>query len=274
MQTHIERPEAKFFHYVLPAMASQLLTGFFIIVDGFYIGQSIGDVGLASINLLWPVAALITAIGLGVGTGGSVVMANALGAHDEARALQARGTTLVCLALASAVLTLGLTAGYPYALRALGASGELWQPSVDYLRLVCLFCTAQVFNSGLNPLLRGAGQNLAAMLVMIEGLLLNIFLDWLLIMHFPLGMAGAAAATLIAQAASAVTALCCMAGGKRLPLRPRQLALNRADVKKLLKVGVSPFGLSMSLNFLIMLNNWQCIRYGGASAVATYAILS
>ena len=122
--------------------------------------------------------------------------------------------------------------------------------------------------------MRGAGQNLAAMLVMIEGLLLNIFLDWLLIMHFPLGMAGAAAATLIAQAASAVTALCCMAGGKRLPLRPRQLALNRADVKKLLKVGVSPFGLSMSLNFLIMLNNWQCIRYGGASAVATYAILS
>ena len=129
MQTHIERPEAKFFHYVLPAMASQLLTGFFIIVDGFYIGQSIGDVGLASINLLWPVAALITAIGLGVGTGGSVVMANALGAHDEARALQVRGTTLVCLALASAVLTVGLTAGYPYALRALGASGELWQPS-------------------------------------------------------------------------------------------------------------------------------------------------
>lgn len=79
--------------------------------------------------------------------------------------------------------------GLPYALRALGASGELWQPSVDYLRLVCLFCTAQVFNSGLNPLLRGAGKNVAAMLVMVEGLLLNLFLDWLLIMHFPFGMA-------------------------------------------------------------------------------------
>lgn len=274
MQTHMERPEAKFFHYVLPAMASQLLTGFFIIVDGFYIGQSIGDVGLASINLLWPIASLITAIGLGVGTGGSVVMANALGAHDEARALRVRGTTLICLALASAVLTLGLSFGYPYALRALGASGELWQPSVDYLRLVCLFCTAQVFNSGLNPLLRGAGKNVAAMLVMVEGLLLNLFLDWLLIMRFPFGMAGAAAATLIAQAASALTALCCMACGKKLPLRPAQLSFDTAAVKKLLKVGLSPFGLSMSLNFLIMLNNWQCIRYGSASAVATYAILS
>ena len=269
MQTHMKRPEAKFFHYVLPAMASQLLTGFFIIVDGFYIGQSIGDVGLASINLLWPIASLITAIGLGVGTGGSVVMANALGAHDEARALRVRGTTLICLALASAVLTLGLSFGYPYALRALGASGELWQPSVDYLRLVCLFCTAQVFNSGLNPLLRGVGKNVAAMLVMVEGLLLNLFLDWLLIMHFPFGMAGAAAATLIAQAASALTALCCMACGKKLPLRPAQLSFDTAAVKKLLKVGLSPFGLSMSLNFLIMLNNWQCIRYGGASAVAT-----
>ncbi len=274
MHSAMEHPETKFFHYVLPAMASQLLTGFFIIVDGFFIGQSIGDIGLASINLLWPIAAVITAIGLGIGTGGSVVMATALGAHDIPRAMRVRGTTLVCLALASAVLTVGLSLGYPYALHALGASGELWQPSVDYLRLVCLFCTAQVFNSGLNPLLRAAGNNMAAMCVMIQGLVLNIFLDWFLIMYHPYGMAGAAAATLIAQAASAVTALGCMRFSGTLRLRMNQLTLDVPIAAKLLKVGISPFGLSMSLNILIMLNNWQCIRYGGASAVATYAILS
>ena len=68
--------------------------------------------------------------------------------------------------------------------------------------------------------------------MMVEGLLLNLFLDWLLIMHFPFGMAGAAAATLIAQAASALTALCCMACGKKLPLRPAQLSFDTAAVKK------------------------------------------
>ena len=78
-------------------MASQLLTGFFIIVDGFFIGQSIGDVGLASINILWPIAAVILATGLGIGSGGSVVMTHARGAGDTEKALAARGNTLLCL---------------------------------------------------------------------------------------------------------------------------------------------------------------------------------
>ena len=55
----------KFWRYVLPSMASQMLTGFFIIVDGFFIGQRMGDTGLAAINLLWPIAAVIQASGLG-----------------------------------------------------------------------------------------------------------------------------------------------------------------------------------------------------------------
>ena len=69
---HTKAPHEQFYRYVIPAMASQLLTGFFIIVDGFFIGQSIGDVGLASINILWPIAAVILATGLGIGSGGSV----------------------------------------------------------------------------------------------------------------------------------------------------------------------------------------------------------
>ena len=70
---HTKAPHEQFYRYVIPAMASQLLTGFFIIVDGFFIGQSIGDVGLASINILWPIAAVILATGLGIGSGGRVI---------------------------------------------------------------------------------------------------------------------------------------------------------------------------------------------------------
>ena len=61
---------------------------------------------------------------------------------------------------------------------------------------------------------------------------------------------------------------------KNAPVHARQFCPDPRLCKKLLTVGVSPFGLSMSASVLIMLNNWQCIRYGGAGAVATYAILS
>ena len=107
---HTKAPHEQFYRYVIPAMASQLLTGFFIIVDGFFIGQSIGDVGLASINILWPIAAVILATGLGIGSGGSVVMTHAMGAGDTEKALAARGNTLLCLGAATVLLTAALVA--------------------------------------------------------------------------------------------------------------------------------------------------------------------
>ena len=114
---HTKAPHEQFYRYVIPAMASQLLTGFFIIVDGFFIGQSIGDVGLASINILWPIAAVILATGLGIGSGGSVVMTHAMGAGDTEKALAARGNTLLCLGAATVLLTAALGLSYPWLLR-------------------------------------------------------------------------------------------------------------------------------------------------------------
>ena len=52
-------PERQFARYVLPSMFTMLLTGFYAIVDGFFIGRATGDVGLAAINIAWPVTAVI-----------------------------------------------------------------------------------------------------------------------------------------------------------------------------------------------------------------------
>ena len=271
---HINAPEKQFYKYVVPAMASQLLMGFFIIVDGFFIGQSIGDIGLAATNILWPIAALVLATGLGIGTGGSVVMATARGAHDKQKADAARANTILCLAAATVLLTAVLWVVYPSLLRGLGATGELYAPARDYTAVVVLACGLQVFNSGLNPLLRGDGQTFSAMAIMIFSLLCNIFLDWLFIVVFLWGMRGAALATVTAQGLSALASLIFLLRSKASPVRAAHFRPDLRLCGRICSIGVSPFGLSMSASVLIMLNNWQCIRYGGAGAVATYAILS
>ena len=66
--------EKQFLKYVVPSMFTMLLTGFYTIVDGFFIGRAIGDVGLAAINIAWPITAVMLAVGTGIGTGGSVLM--------------------------------------------------------------------------------------------------------------------------------------------------------------------------------------------------------
>ena len=213
---HTKAPHEQFYRYVIPAMASQLLTGFFIIVDGFFIGQSIGDVGLASIIILWPIAAVILATGLGIGSGGSVVMTHAMGAGDTEKALAARGNTLLCLGAATVLLTAALGLSYPWLLRLLGATGELYQPAADYTVVVVLAGGLQIFNSGLNPLLRGSGRTVAAMAIMIFSLLCNILLDWLFIAVFAWGMRGAGMIVMLLLVAVAV-AMFISCGGMTSP---------------------------------------------------------
>mgnify|MGYP000084386655 CR=1 FL=1 len=101
--------------------------GIFIIVDGFSSAKASGR-RPCSINILWPIAAVILATGLGIGSGGSVVMTHAMGAGDTEKALAARGNTLLCLGAATVLLTAALGLSYPWLLRLLGATGELYQP--------------------------------------------------------------------------------------------------------------------------------------------------
>ena len=263
-----------FFRYVLPAMGSQLLMGFFIIVDGFFIGRCLGDTGLAAINLLWPVSAVILASGLGIGTGGSVLFSAARGAGDPVRAAKARAGALSLLAAASVFLTAALWISYPVLLRAFGATGELYEPAAAYCRIAIGFCTCQVFNTGLNPLLRAHGQTVQAMIAMVAGLVGNIFLDWLMIMRLSWGMAGAAAATVIAQGLSAALTAFFLLFQRTLPFSRRDFLPNGRILSQILRVGISPFGLSISASVLIMFHNWQALACGGASAVAAYAVVS
>lgn len=99
-----EPDEKRFWYYVLPSMLTMVLSGFYAIVDGFFVGQATGDIGLGAINLAWPIAAVLQATGIGVGVGGSVLMSLYGGAGDRKKAALAKGNTLFTLALFSVLL--------------------------------------------------------------------------------------------------------------------------------------------------------------------------
>ena len=102
----IQPSEKQFWKYVLPSMLTMLLGGFYGIVDGFFIGNAVGNDGLAAINLAWPLTALILATGTGLGVGGSVLMSIRNGEGRTQAANQAKGGALLLLAIVSVVFTL------------------------------------------------------------------------------------------------------------------------------------------------------------------------
>ena len=61
-----------FFQYVIPSVLSFALSGIYAIVDGYFVGNSIGDIGLSTINIAYPIVAIIQSLGTGIGMGGAI----------------------------------------------------------------------------------------------------------------------------------------------------------------------------------------------------------
>ena len=102
----------KFLRFVLPSMTAFAFTGLYSIVDGFFVGNNVGDDGLAAINVAYPLVALINAVGTGIGMGGSVMLSMARGRGDSRAEKRYLGNTLIYLLAASVVITAVMIASY------------------------------------------------------------------------------------------------------------------------------------------------------------------
>lgn len=271
---HTAPTEKRFWYYVLPSMLTMVLSGFYVIVDGFFIGQATGDIGLGAINLAWPITAVMQATGIGVGIGGSVLFSMYQGAQDDEEARAARGNTIVLLFLFSVFMMVFFWFTSDAILVLFGARGALFSAARDYIRVIIFGTLFQTFGCGLTPLIKNSGRAISAMLIMVSGLVTNMILDALFIMVFPWGLAGAAAATVTAQGVVAALSMLLIVFDKKLPFSFSDLRLQASKMIRILKIGVSPFGVSLAPSIVIIFANWQCLAYGQETAVAAYSVLS
>lgn len=266
--------EKQFWKYVLPSMMTMLLGGFYGIVDGFFIGNAVGDDGLAAINLAWPLTALILATGTGLGIGGSVLMSTRNGEGRQQLAHVAKGNAILLLATISLLFTILFTLSSSQIMRFFGAEGNVLKLCIEYIQIIVLGTALQIFGCGLTPLLRNTGRTVLAMAMMISGFATNIILDWLFIMVFDWSLFGAGLATIIGQGVVAVFSIVVLLTDKQLRPSRADFVPDASTIKTIFRIGLSPFGSNLAPSAVIMFCNWQCIRYGGNLAVASYSVLS
>lgn len=261
----------EFFAYVIPSVLAFALSGVYAIVDGFFIGNSIGDDGLAAINVAYPVAAFLLAIGTGIGMGGAVQYS--IHNMNTEKKEQYFGMTVVLLVVTSVFCTVVFFFLNKTLLIAFGAKGILLTYGMDYLKVIAFGSTFQILASGLVPMLRNMGGAMYAMIAMICGFVTNIVLDYLLVWVFPYGLVGAALATIIGQGLALIVCIGFMVKKKVGFLIPKKSEMKTLSTT-IVKSGLSPFGLTFSPNIVLMLMNKFAIIYGGATAVACYAAIA
>ena len=238
-----------------------------------FVGQGVGDAGLAAINVAWPVTALVQALGTGLGMAAAVVLSVCIGRRDAAEEHRALGSTAVLLLLAGVLSTALLALLYRPLLPLLGAEGSVLAYADSYTRVIVLGSLFQVLGTGLVPLLRTYDGADAAMCSMTAGFLTNVVLDALFISVFRWGTAGSRRCHRHRP------------GGVRRPgaglsvpgeagVPGVSFRLNRRTVLRLLATSLSPFGLTMLNTVTLVVINRGALAYGGSLAVACYAVMS
>jgi Na+-driven multidrug efflux pump len=259
--------------YTIPSIAALMVNGLYSVVDGIFIGHAMGAEGLAALNLAWPLAGLLWAVGMLIGMGGGAELSMARGAGDVRRqgvTLVMTGALLVVLGLVCGVVVLGLAKPF-----LLAQGGVEPQVSHGLAYLMVEGWTAPLMLAGMvMPLiLRNLGAPRLSTLAMLGGAGFNVLFDWILVIKLHWGLAGAAIATAMAQAIVVAFCLVVMArlGTFRLCVWPA-LREGLARAWAITVTGTSSAVMALYVSVIFVLHNMLFLKYGTPVTLAAYAI--
>ncbi len=193
----------------LPMLVAQIINLLYNIVDRIYIARipDIGTVALGAVGLCFPIVILTTAFTNMFGSGGAPLFSIARGQKNETRAREIQNTSFFLLIVTGIILIIvGELFGRPI-LAAFGTSEAAMVYALPYLRIYMLGTIFSMISTGMNPFITAQGYAVVGMTTIVVGAAANIILDPIFIFVFGLGPEGAAIATVISQALSAIYVL-------------------------------------------------------------------
>lgn len=203
--------------FAIPSIVAMLVGALYNIVDQFFIGQSIGELGNAATNVAFPLSTSCIAISLLLGVGAASAFNLTMGRGEKERALYYIGNAAVLLFGLGMVLCVGTEAFLEPLLVFFGSPDNVLGYAREYVRIVALGFPFLILASGGAHLVRADGSPRYSMMCNLTGAIINTVLDPILIFGFGMGMTGAALATIVGQIVSGfmiVRYLCNYKAGK------------------------------------------------------------
>lgn len=261
----------------IPAVLAQVVNLLYNIVDRIYIGHmpEVGDLALTGVGLFTPMLMLMTAFAMLCGSGGAPNAGIALGRGEKEKAEKIMGNCFTLLMGIAVVLTIVFYIFAPSLLKLFGGSENTLPYAIDYARIYIIGTVFVLIVMGMNVFITAQGNAKVAMLTTVIGAVINIALDPIFIFAFKMGVRGAALATVISQAVSAVWILRFLVSDKSvIKLKKENLRIDKKVVLPCLALGVSTFVMLSTESVLSICFTSSLSRYGGDIAVGAMTILT
>ncbi len=258
----------------VPASIGILVMSLNVLVDSIFVGNWIGSIAIAAINVVLPVSFFIAALGMAIGIGGSSIISRALGSGDKDKALKTFGNQITLTLLVTiSMVALGLYF-INELIPAFGGKGSIFTPAKIYYTIVLYGVPFLALCMMGNTVIRAEGKPKFAMIAMIIPSVGNLLMDYLFIYVFDWGMHGAAWAT------TAGYLLCFsyifyffLSKNSELKIRLSDFSLNREILNEIGSLGFVTLARQAVTSITYLLMNNILFNLGGEAMVAVYAII-
>ncbi len=261
----------------IPLTLAQLVQLLYNVVDRIYIGhmEGVGDLALTGLGVTFPVIVIIAAFTGLFSSGGTTLFSIARGKRDEEEAQRILVTVFTLLVSGAAVLFAGFYCFREPVLYLFGASPASIRFAEPYLKIYLLGTLFSMLSTGLNGFISAQGFPKIGMLTTVLGAVCNIILDPIFIFALDMGVRGAALATVLSQAISALWVLRFLAGKKApIGLKRSGLNLNPSRIKSILLLGIPGFVVQATNSLVSIVCNNQLLSYGGDLYVGIMTVLN
>ncbi len=258
----------------VPASIGILVMSLNILVDSIFVGNWIGSIAIAAINVVLPVSFFIGALGMSIGIGGSSIISRALGANNTEKALKTFGNQIT-LTLLVTVIMVALGLFYVDTLiPAFGGKGAIFDPAKVYYTIVLYGVPFLALCMMGNTVIRAEGKPKFAMIAMIIPSVGNLLMDYIFIYIFDWGMAGAAWATTIGYVLCfAYILYFFLSNNSELKINLSHFGLNVPILKEIGSLGFVTLARQAVVSITYLLMNNILYGLGGEAMVAVYAII-
>lgn len=257
--------------YTIPIILTGVLQLLFNAADLVVIGRFRGSDSVGAVGATGSLTSLFVNLFLGIASGVSVVVANAVGAKDKQSTHKAVHTSIPIALIGGAVLTvLGIFLSGPM-LRLMGTPDEILQKSNLYMKIYFLGSVFSILYNFGAAILRAVGDTKSPFIYLTIGGVANVILNVFFVTIFDMDVEGVAIATVVSQAISAILVMIkLMRSNNDWKFVPSKMKIDRIIVKKILNIGI-PAGVQSVVFAISNVIIQSAANSFGVSAVAGIA---
>ncbi|WKN31064.1 MATE family efflux transporter [Porifericola rhodea] len=258
-----------------PIVLANILQTAYQLIDTFWLGR-LGANAVAAVSLSFPVLFLVISLGIGLTIGGSIMVSQYKGMDNQRMIDYSSAQTVLVLFFTSFLLALvGYFTSEPL-MRVIGAKDDVFEGAVDYFKVSSIGFIFLFLFFVFQSLMRGIGNVVVPTYVVFSTVVLNLFLDPLFIYGWwfipPMGISGAAMASVITQALSAIMGILILSSGRYgIKLHWKDFNFNYRWFKELIRIGL-PSSIEMSTRALGLTMLITLVTGFGSMVVASYGI--